>query len=241
MKTPKGREPLKKGENPRKVLSSHRERGPIQHLVVTTSVIAEAAGISPTTVRTAIRKKEFDPTSLESVMEYVWKRRAMKTGSQARTDICRETKKSISHECCTGCGAKTGGEKCALCVAKPGWWEESPYADPADFIVVEKMPSPPLCYLPFTCTECGEELPAGSVVCKTCVAPSPAREHVITEEEFEALSPHGRGFVAYWYGSREDQPNVPDERCPYAEDSEEAREWHRGQQTACLAAQDSEE
>jgi hypothetical protein len=63
----------------------------------------------------------------------------------------------------------------------------------------------------------------------------------ITREAFLALSPRTRGYVAYMLGARDDEPNVPDESCPYPTGTEQAKEWDEGQFQAVLDAQDSEE
>lgn len=62
----------------------------------------------------------------------------------------------------------------------------------------------------------------------------------ITKEEFEALDPFHRGWAVYMAGAREDQPNVPQEDNPYPDGSEEASEWDRGQQRACIEILDTE-
>ena len=67
------------------------------------------------------------------------------------------------------------------------------------------------------------------------------RTESITRDEFLALSARVRGYAAYMLGSRDDEPNVPDESCPYPADSDQANEWHEGQRLAVLDAQDSEE
>jgi len=329
-KTPKNWKPLREGENPRDVLSNHRERGPARHLVVTYKVIAEAVGSSAVTVRAAARKGGFDPLDMVSVAKYVCdKRSSVRRRSEAPQiseskdlmtvadaakylEISRQSvykaigrgaldvkrigralflyRESVEgyrsrnsrraqppaspgNLCCTGCGGVHGPmqlehwqwnapqqqweSRCGRWTVKPGLGRVTEAAGltygtrdewPAAWREMEALAArSPDRRVPTGedagCQKGHTAIPPTQVHGKYFLAddPSPAREHVITKEEFEALSPHGRGFVAYWYGSREDQPNVPDERCPYAEDSEEAREWHRGQQTACLAAQDSEE
>ena len=61
---------------------------------------------------------------------------------------------------------------------------------------------------------------------------------VLSRHEFLALSPYDRGYAVYMMGAREDQPNVPDESNPYPNGSRRADAWRRGQQAACLDAQD---
>lgn len=64
---------------------------------------------------------------------------------------------------------------------------------------------------------------------------------MLTKEEFESLTPHQRGYAVYMAGSRKDQPNIPDEKCPYEGGSLMAEEWHAGQWSAMLECQDGEE
>jgi len=64
---------------------------------------------------------------------------------------------------------------------------------------------------------------------------------MLTKEEFEALSPRDRGYAVYMAGSRDDQPNIPDESNPYPDGSIKAALWNEGQRIAVLEAQDSEE
>jgi|GEM_PF-5843948 len=64
---------------------------------------------------------------------------------------------------------------------------------------------------------------------------------MLTKEEFERLSPRDRGYAVYMLGSRDDQPNVPDESNPYQEGTEDWAQWNVGQQLGVLEAQDSEE
>lgn len=63
----------------------------------------------------------------------------------------------------------------------------------------------------------------------------------VTKEEFESFSPFDRGYAVYMCGSREDQPNIPDEKNPYPDGSHERQRWNDGQLRAVLNAQDSEE
>jgi hypothetical protein len=50
-----------------------------------------------------------------------------------------------------------------------------------------------------------------------------------------------RGYAVYMLGERSDEPNVPDEACPYRPDTEQAEEWHEGQRLAVLDVQDSDD
>lgn len=61
---------------------------------------------------------------------------------------------------------------------------------------------------------------------------------VLSAEDFAMLSPYGKGYAVYMFGSREDQPNVPEEYEPSEEDK---AEFDRGQFQAVLDVQDSEE
>ena len=58
----------------------------------------------------------------------------------------------------------------------------------------------------------------------------------VTAEQFDALSPRGKGYAVYMCGNREDQPNVPAEYEPAPEDREE---YSAGQSAGVLEAQDS--
>ena len=62
----------------------------------------------------------------------------------------------------------------------------------------------------------------------------------LTKEDFEALQPHTRGYAVYMCGSRDDQPNVPDEKNPYPEGSKENEQWANGAMAACIEAQESD-
>ena len=61
---------------------------------------------------------------------------------------------------------------------------------------------------------------------------------MIEESDFYALEPEGRGCVVYMFGSRDDEPNVPDEENPYT-DLDDRSAWEQGQFLAMMAAQDS--
>lgn len=61
---------LKPGDNPRRLLVGHVERGPVAH-VFTLRQIAEAAGVRDQTVRAAISRKQLDIASLSSVAMFV--------------------------------------------------------------------------------------------------------------------------------------------------------------------------
>jgi len=63
----------------------------------------------------------------------------------------------------------------------------------------------------------------------------------MTEAAFLALAPRKRGYVSYMLGARDDEPHVPDEKCPYPDGSGDAEEWHAGQQAACRDAQDGDD
>jgi len=63
----------------------------------------------------------------------------------------------------------------------------------------------------------------------------------MTRTAFLRLSPRARGYAVYWFGDRDDEPNVPKEHNPYRAGSREATEWDEGARRACLDAQDSEE
>jgi len=62
---------------------------------------------------------------------------------------------------------------------------------------------------------------------------------MLTKEEFEELSPKNRGYAVYMAGNRDDQPNVPNENCPYDMETEDFNAWNRGQWIAMLEAQDN--
>ena len=64
---------------------------------------------------------------------------------------------------------------------------------------------------------------------------------VLTAERFAALPPRARGYAVYMVGSRDDQPNVPDERNPYPVGSSDAQEWDAGALSAYLEVLDGEE
>lgn len=70
------------------------------------------------------------------------------------------------------------------------------------------------------------------------VSKPPCRSYPMTNDEFLALSPRQRGYAVYMMGSDSDEPNVPDEACPYPARSANAEEWHEGQRLAVLDAQD---
>lgn len=63
----------------------------------------------------------------------------------------------------------------------------------------------------------------------------------MTREQFEALLPRQRGYVAYMLGSRSDCPGVPDEANPYPRGSKEAAQWNAGQRAAEIEAQESDD
>ena len=59
---------------------------------------------------------------------------------------------------------------------------------------------------------------------------------MLTKAEFEALTPRGKGYAVYMAGCREDQPNIPEEWTPAAEDQ---AEYDAGQGEGVLEAQDN--
>ncbi len=64
------------------------------------------------------------------------------------------------------------------------------------------------------------------------------RSRPMTSDEFLALSPWQRGYAVYMMGEIDDEPNVPNESCPYCSDTAQAEEWYEGQRMAVLDAQD---
>lgn len=79
--------------------------------------------------------------------------------------------------------------------------------------------------------------PHGYTAPKSAAQPGPP----LTQAQFDALTPYQRGYAVYMLGSRSDEPNVPEEKCPYPAGSPDAAEWDSGQFQAMLTAQDSEE
>lgn len=63
----------------------------------------------------------------------------------------------------------------------------------------------------------------------------------MSKAEFRKLTPRQRGYATYMMGARKNEPNVPDEACPYPAGSKEAKEWNHGQDMGVQSAQDSEE
>jgi hypothetical protein len=63
----------------------------------------------------------------------------------------------------------------------------------------------------------------------------------MTQDDFARLAPQARGYAVYMFGSRDDEPAVPDEGNPYRPGSPEADAWDRGQQQAVLDVTDLEE
>lgn len=59
----------------------------------------------------------------------------------------------------------------------------------------------------------------------------------LTAQQFSSLSAYEKGFTVYMCGSCKDQPNVPEEYKPAAEDREE---YKAGQHTAITAVVDVE-
>lgn len=68
-----------------------------------------------------------------------------------------------------------------------------------------------------------------------------ASPSAMTAKEFLALSPRDRGYAVYAMGERDDQPNVPNESCPYPDGSRDASQWHLGNEAACRDAQDGDD
>jgi len=69
---------LRPGQNPREVLSNHAERGPKRfNLEFTYSDLAGLLGMSEGSLRLAVHRGRFDPSNLESVVEFVAERRAI--------------------------------------------------------------------------------------------------------------------------------------------------------------------
>lgn len=67
------------------------------------------------------------------------------------------------------------------------------------------------------------------------------RALAMTAATFAALPPRARGYVVYMLGSRDDEPDVPDEANPYPDGSAEHREWKDGAWAAYLEVLDGEE
>ncbi len=63
----------------------------------------------------------------------------------------------------------------------------------------------------------------------------------MTKRAFLRLSPRSRGYAVYMLGERTDEPNVPNEPCPYPRDSAQAKAWQQGQWNAYLDVLDGEE
>jgi len=61
----------------------------------------------------------------------------------------------------------------------------------------------------------------------------------MTKEEFEQLTPYERGYAVYMLGCRDDEPNVPEEKCPYRIGTPEELAWSRGQTQALINVQDA--
>lgn len=59
---------------------------------------------------------------------------------------------------------------------------------------------------------------------------------IFTAAGFNKLSARSKGYAVYMMGSREDQPDIPEEYEPSPKDKEE---YERGQFAAMLEAQDS--
>ncbi len=65
---------LKRGQDPRKFLENHRERGAKQ-FTHSYEDIAEAAGVGQGAVRMAVSRGQLDPESISSIVEFVLDRR----------------------------------------------------------------------------------------------------------------------------------------------------------------------
>lgn len=63
---------------------------------------------------------------------------------------------------------------------------------------------------------------------------------MITLQEWRNLKPFAQGYAVYWLGAR-DGSELVNVTNPYVVNSEEWCEYERGEQQACLDAQDSEE
>ena len=63
----------------------------------------------------------------------------------------------------------------------------------------------------------------------------------ISAEQFRQFTPFERGYAVYWFGNREDEPNVPSESNPYPVGTQAHIDWQRGQVRAAILAQDGEE
>lgn len=50
----------------------------------------------------------------------------------------------------------------------------------------------------------------------------------ITAQEFTALIPFLRGYVVGVWGTKDYEPNIPDENNPYAPGSQESTDWDAG-------------
>jgi hypothetical protein len=64
---------LKRGQNPRKILEGHRERGPKKYFY-TQEDLAEAFGMTRGALRVAMARGQVDPESLQSIVEYFVRR-----------------------------------------------------------------------------------------------------------------------------------------------------------------------
>lgn len=63
----------------------------------------------------------------------------------------------------------------------------------------------------------------------------------MSRRAFMSLSPRSRGRAVYLLGAREDEPNVPDERNPYATGSRDAAQWDAGAWSAYLDVIDADD
>lgn len=64
---------FKKGQNPRAILERHRERGP-KRFEYTYEDLADLFGMSRGALRVAVSRKQVDPESMNSIVEFYIKR-----------------------------------------------------------------------------------------------------------------------------------------------------------------------
>lgn len=62
---------------------------------------------------------------------------------------------------------------------------------------------------------------------------------IISKEEFESATPFIKGYLVYMFGSRQDQPNIPEVyKC---ENPYEQYQYNQGERHAILLVQDMDE
>jgi len=61
---------------------------------------------------------------------------------------------------------------------------------------------------------------------------------MLSQKEFNDLTPYQRGYTVYLYGANPEEPNVPDEQNPYPKDSNEHFEYLCGAAKAVLEVLD---